>query len=338
MFSLYRQCLTSRAAGAAVRQPGAVGTSRYLQPCGAGPEFVRGQRAFSRLPLVPNTDHLNPSEVAASSFFALHRPLSIKNSIPQTHTQSTFSSIFDSLVEPTSASLEVKSKVASPFVTYIPLHRSRGGNVERTSMAKQNFLTSSALANPTGTQTQGNASEDIFSSSTGTMEQAGGVGANSTPLEILAKLLPPLPGSNSHLPFHPPPPPVPQTAAEIAQVAAGGMENIRPQKHLVTFQQTTYPNGMIMITTRTKVIAPITSPYMQRVRDKQQEQMESWHRRVIEEAEKAGVMSEPDADAAKQEDMMAISVKRQRKLKMKKHKYKKLMKKTRNLRRRLEKQ
>lgn len=32
----------------------------------------------------------------------------------------------------------------------------------------------------------------------------------------------------------------------------------------------------------------------------------------------------------------AISVKRQRKLKMKKHKYKKLMRKTRNLRRRLD--
>jgi hypothetical protein len=36
-----------------------------------------------------------------------------------------------------------------------------------------------------------------------------------------------------------------------------------------------------------------------------------------------------------QEPMMAISVKRQRKLKMKKKKYKKLMKRTRNLRRRL---
>jgi len=33
--------------------------------------------------------------------------------------------------------------------------------------------------------------------------------------------------------------------------------------------------------------------------------------------------------------MLLISVKRQRKLKMKKHKYKKLMKRTRNLRRKL---
>ncbi|OBT56552.1 hypothetical protein VE04_04413 [Pseudogymnoascus sp. 24MN13] len=35
-------------------------------------------------------------------------------------------------------------------------------------------------------------------------------------------------------------------------------------------------------------------------------------------------------------EMFALSVKRQRKLKMKKHKYKKLMRRTRNLRRRLD--
>jgi len=41
---------------------------------------------------------------------------------------------------------------------------------------------------------------------------------------------------------------------------------------------------------------------------------------------------------AEETGIWAISVKRQRKLKMKKHKYKKLMKRTRNLRRRLERQ
>ncbi|EWC48485.1 hypothetical protein DRE_07761 [Drechslerella stenobrocha 248] len=41
---------------------------------------------------------------------------------------------------------------------------------------------------------------------------------------------------------------------------------------------------------------------------------------------------------SRQPTMQALSVKRQRKLKMKKHKYKKLMKRTRTLRRKLEKQ
>jgi len=50
-------------------------------------------------------------------------------------------------------------------------------------------------------------------------------------------------------------------------------------------------------------------------------------------------MEEPvDGDAVGNEKMHAISVRRQRKLKMKKHKYKKLMKKTRNSRRRIERQ
>lgn len=44
----------------------------------------------------------------------------------------------------------------------------------------------------------------------------------------------------------------------------------------------------------------------------------------------------PDQAQRKEDERLAISVKRQRKLKMKKHKYKKLMKRTRNLRRRLD--
>ena len=46
----------------------------------------------------------------------------------------------------------------------------------------------------------------------------------------------------------------------------------------------------------------------------------------------------PMAEPTEVVDMQLISVRRQRKLKMKKHKYKKLMKKTRNLRRRIERQ
>jgi hypothetical protein len=48
-------------------------------------------------------------------------------------------------------------------------------------------------------------------------------------------------------------------------------------------------------------------------------------------------MENPSAMAEEANTMIALSVKRQRKLKMKKHKYKKLMKRTRNLRRRLDK-
>jgi len=94
-----------------------------------------------------------------------------------------------------------------------------------------------------------------------------------------------------------------------------------------------------MFTARSKVIAPITSPYMQRVRERQRENVELWQEKVMEEAERAGVVGEQASEMEEGDrDMVAISVKRQKKLKMKKHKYKKLMAKTRNLRRRLEKQ
>jgi len=64
------------------------------------------------------------------------------------------------------------------------------------------------------------------------------------------------------------------------------------------------------------------------------------HRRVIERHDplspwEFGIPFQPPGPP---EQIQAISVKRQRKLKMKKHKYKKLMKKTRNQRRRIERQ
>ena len=46
--------------------------------------------------------------------------------------------------------------------------------------------------------------------------------------------------------------------------------------------------------------------------------------------------SQDEEEGKEKEVMQAISVRRQRKLKMKKHKYKKLMKRTKNLRRRLD--
>lgn len=63
----------------------------------------------------------------------------------------------------------------------------------------------------------------------------------------------------------------------------------------------------------------IRQPFIRRMLERQQR----WEESVDERADQKGTM-------------MLISVKRQRKLKMKKHKYKKLMKRTRNLRRKLD--
>ena len=63
--------------------------------------------------------------------------------------------------------------------------------------------------------------------------------------------------------------------------------------------------------------------------------MEQWQQTEIEDPEDRVARGENVSD--RDTGMVAISVKRQRKLKMKKHKYKKLRDKTRNARRRLEK-
>ena len=65
--------------------------------------------------------------------------------------------------------------------------------------------------------------------------------------------------------------------------------------------------------------------------------MEQWQQTEMEDLEDKVGMGEKVSDKTLGERMIAISVKRQRKLKMKKHKYKKLRDKTRNARRRLEK-
>lgn len=96
--------------------------------------------------------------------------------------------------------------------------------------------------------------------------------------------------------------------------------------------------------------------FMERKRLRQERWIEQ-HRRIInsggggdnreyeydnEEGEEGQIQAEGGAAAAEQRDadeggvMHAISVKRQRRLKMKKHKYKKLMRRTRNLRKRQE--
>lgn len=71
-------------------------------------------------------------------------------------------------------------------------------------------------------------------------------------------------------------------------------------------------------------------PFLNRMRRRQRR-----HDTAIKNRVTAVRRDAPGAGVAN--EMLAISVKRQRKLKMKKHKYKKLMRKTRNLRRKLEK-
>lgn len=96
---------------------------------------------------------------------------------------------------------------------------------------------------------------------------------------------------------------------------------------VLTILESTHPNGSKTYSARTSPMvsedlnantasSPSQLPFLERMRARQ----EQWD----------------DYRRSKGLGLWAISVKRQRRLKMKKHKYKKLMRKTRNLRRRLE--
>lgn len=127
--------------------------------------------------------------------------------------------------------------------------------------------------------------------------------------------------SGDFLPFRPPPLPQAQSAAEADGLIAEAetVEEVphhRVYKAMFTIEESTEPDGQIRIVAHSPRI----------VND---EQPRSFLGRMAQRQLRAdGVRG--------RRDMYAISVKRQRKLRMKKKKYKKLMKRTRNLRRKLD--
>jgi len=128
--------------------------------------------------------------------------------------------------------------------------------------------------------------------------------------------------SGQFLPFQPPPLPEPETEAQAAETGmepAAEEEEVEPQrrvyKAVLTIEEQRDANGEIKILAHSPQI--IEEPARAR---SFLERMAIRHLKYEEVR-------------AHRERMLAISVKRQRKLKMKKKKYKKLMKRTRNLRR-----
>ncbi len=125
-------------------------------------------------------------------------------------------------------------------------------------------------------------------------------------------------------PFNPPPPPEPMNTAESLAAGAEAAEALEPHHRtytaVLTIEESTDANGEVTYSAHSSPLieeAPRASP--------------------TKFLERMQIRQERYRDQRREEnDMLAISVKRQRKLKMKKHKYKKLMRRTRNLRRRLD--
>ncbi|KAK0668316.1 hypothetical protein QBC41DRAFT_322109 [Cercophora samala] len=249
----------------------------------------KAKDAGPQLPSVPSTKHIKDEALALSTFFALHRPISVTQLLPKTVTEDAFAEIFN---------------------TRSPRHR-----------------VSDVLS--TLSQTQERMQQEMQDAEEGHLRRADGSPMETNVYFQLNTM------AGQFLPYAPPPAPVPMadgaTAAvdalvdELAGTTLESSEEpqTRVYKAMVTIEETVEADGQY------KVVAH--SP------------------ELIDNAEQGGVqprtflermalrqLKYDESRRLQDRTMQAISVKRQRKLRMKKKKYKKLQKRTRNERRKLD--
>ena len=254
------------------------------------------------------------ADIAISAFFSLHRPISVTSSIPPAASSSSFEDIFrpgSERIKPADVISTISSAVSTlEAPPQSPQARSYDGATDedfRTAIA------SVSISNGVYPDTVNHLDGD----------------PNFPSLDLTGQLL-----SAKYTPFTPPPAPTPiNNATNIMISSTEESSSATPQKTystILTILEATYPNGSKTYTARTSPIVSrdvadqldgavrSTSPmFLERMRIRQ----ERWE----------------DYRRSRGDMIWAISVKRQRRLKMKKHKYKKLMRRTRNLRRRMEK-
>ena len=164
-------------------------------------------------------------------------------------------------------------------------------------------------------------------------------------------------------PFHEPPPPQPfpeqvKAAAPTERKRAAKQMKQKHYQTTIHVTETTTADGQrtysaipspivripdpelsaqeLSIKEPTSPKSRVQQPFLERMRRRQQLYLQAQHNKALERMGEPRAMVRRRAPGPKRVSMLLISVKRQRKLKMKKHKYKKLMKRTRNLRRRLD--
>ncbi|KAI0169139.1 hypothetical protein GGR52DRAFT_508763 [Hypoxylon sp. FL1284] len=242
-----------------------------------------------RLPSVPSTQNVPQEALALSTFFSLHRPMSVTHSFPKTITEDAFAQIFTSRTR--------NSKYNDVVST-----------LSRTVDELEDPMRNMSL----DTQQSGGSMQKI--------DVRNADGTNSSVYVQLNSM------SGQFLPFRPPPLPQSEDAAADASqaeaAAVGAMEELphhRVYKAMFTLEETTDEKGQVQILAHSPQLveeAPAPRTFLERMAQRQLR----WREDV----------------RGQSSGMLAISVRRQRKLKMKKKKYKKLMKRTRNVRRKLD--
>jgi hypothetical protein len=239
-------------------------------------------------------------QICASTFFSLYRPISTTNSYPKTVTDDAFAAIFTPRTKVNSKPSEVITTVSN---TLKNIDAVTGNLPLGPRQAQWNEETDDVRAAITAESYRKAEVEHLDNAP----EEAG--------MYVL---------SNRYHPFSPPPAPVPMNTEDSIAAGAEAAESLEPQHRtytaLLTIEESTDANGEVTYMAHSSpLVAEDPAPTPTRFLERMHERNERYRINHPEET-----------------DMLAISVKRQRKLKMKKHKYKKLMRRTRNLRRKLD--
>lgn len=227
------------------------------------------------------------AEIAASSFFSLHRPISVTSPFPKSVSDDAFAQIFTTRTR-SNRIQDVLQSVSSTIETLDHASWNAEADQLRASIRAESEVTH--------------------------LDGMPGDNAIPFPQHIM---------QGRYQPFNAPPAPVPMDSAEsLAAGLEAAQEEVQHRTYTatLTIEESTDANGETTYTAHSSPLLDMEEPAAPR---SFAERMQERRQRFEEGREERG-------------EMHAISVKRQRKLKMKKHKYKKLMRRTRNLRRRLD--
>ncbi|KAJ5093427.1 hypothetical protein N7456_009288 [Penicillium angulare] len=253
--------------------------------------------AFSKLPSVPSTQHRQPHDVHVASFFSIHRPISVTTTVPPLSTPEAFEAIFSKRL--------LKNEPEDVIFT-----------LSNTAQSLENSANGMSEPEEQLGQLHGRFTSDV----NGDLQMLDGPDARMSVEEFTRRLRP----------FHPPPPPVPMDMN--AQPEAEIMESQEAQDS----REATYSTVLTIRESRTadgrKTYEASTGPF---VRDEME--APGLHEELTIDAPSSTTGMTYMERIRDNRTMHALSTKRRRKAKMKKHKFKKLMRRTRTLRRKLDK-
>ncbi|KAI1119142.1 hypothetical protein F5Y14DRAFT_122890 [Nemania sp. NC0429] len=297
---------------------GQVATSPAQSTKQGGEKRRRKAKASSpqrKLPSVPSTQDIPQEALALATFFSLHRPISVTHSFPKAITDDAFALIFAPRTK-TMAYNKVMSTLARA--------------------ADQLEQPMQALSITTQQDTDASAPHDANGDAVRQINLKHSDGSESSVYVQLDQM------SGQFLPFRPPPIPQPLSSSQVeasaesesTEMAASEEEapvqqepRTRIYKAMFTLEETIDENGQTRIVAHTPQL--INEDAVETGFDDSNPSRSFLERMALREMKREQVRGQAHG-------MLAISVKRQRKLKMKKKKYKKLMRRTRNERRKLD--